>query len=175
MHDDGRRTHQYRHPSAHLLWSDLSNPFVWLVMCSTLTFGAIGFADDYIKVIHRRNLGLTTMQKMSLQMISGVVVALVLLAMQGEGIYSRISWCPFSSAFAPICRYTHWARFLIWVQSPFYHSLSSSPWSSSSPAMQSTITDGLDGLAIGCTIIAAAALTVLTYYTRFESFANCLC
>ena len=42
-----------------LLWSDLSNPFVWMVMGSTLAFGAIGFADDYIKVAHRRNLGLT--------------------------------------------------------------------------------------------------------------------
>ena len=42
-----------------LLWSDLSNPFVWLVMLSTLAFGAIGFADDYIKVLHKRNLGLT--------------------------------------------------------------------------------------------------------------------
>jgi phospho-N-acetylmuramoyl-pentapeptide-transferase len=42
-----------------LLWSDLSNPYVWLVMLSTLAFGAIGFADDYIKVVHRRNKGLT--------------------------------------------------------------------------------------------------------------------
>src|ERR1700721_2653071 len=45
-----------------LLWSDLSNPFVWLVMGSTVAFGAIGFADDYIKVLHKRNLGLTPKQ-----------------------------------------------------------------------------------------------------------------
>ena len=42
-----------------LLWADLSNPFIWVVMLSTLAFGAIGFADDYIKVVHRRNKGLT--------------------------------------------------------------------------------------------------------------------
>ena len=49
-----------------LLWSDLSNPYVWLVMLSTLAFGAIGFADDYIKVVHRRNQGLTARAKLGL-------------------------------------------------------------------------------------------------------------
>src|SRR5436190_16466838 len=42
-----------------LLWADLSNPFVWLVVFSTLSFGAIGFLDDYLKVRNQRNLGLT--------------------------------------------------------------------------------------------------------------------
>jgi len=41
-----------------LLWSDLSNPFVWLVMGSTVAFGAIGFADDYIKLVRRRSLAI---------------------------------------------------------------------------------------------------------------------
>ena len=41
------------------LWSDLSNPFVWVAVFSMLAFGAIGFADDYIKVVQRRSLGLT--------------------------------------------------------------------------------------------------------------------
>ena len=52
-----------------LLWADLSNPFVWLVMLSTLAFGAIGFADDYIKVVHRRNQGLTARAKLGLQFL----------------------------------------------------------------------------------------------------------
>ena len=42
-----------------LLWADLSNRFVWMAVLATLAFGAIGFADDYLKVVHRRNLGLT--------------------------------------------------------------------------------------------------------------------
>src|SRR5256714_14176867 len=42
-----------------LLWADLSNPFVWIAVLSTVAFAAIGFTDDYLKVIHRRNLGLT--------------------------------------------------------------------------------------------------------------------
>src|SRR6202789_1501861 len=47
-----------------LLWGNLSNPFVWLVMSSTIAFAAIGFADDYIKVVKKRNLGLTSRQKL---------------------------------------------------------------------------------------------------------------
>ena len=65
-----------------LLWSDLSNPFVWLVMGSTLAFGAIGFADDYIKVVHRRNLGLTARAKMGAQLLVSLGVAVTLVAMQ---------------------------------------------------------------------------------------------
>src|ERR1700678_2716255 len=84
-----------------LLWSDLSNPFVWLVMLSTLAFGAIGFADDYIKVVHRRNLGLTAAQKMGLQIISEVAIALVLLAMRSEGVYSTHLMVPFLKRFRP--------------------------------------------------------------------------
>src|SRR5437762_3377800 len=40
-----------------LLWTDLRNPFMWIVLASTLAFGAVGFADDYLKVVRRRNLG----------------------------------------------------------------------------------------------------------------------
>ena len=50
-----------------LLWSDLTDPFVWLVIFATLAFAAIGFADDYIKVVHKRNQGLTSKQKLVLQ------------------------------------------------------------------------------------------------------------
>ena len=84
-----------------LLWSDLSNPFVWLVMLSTLAFGAIGFADDYVKVVHRRNLGLTPSQKMGLQIITGVAIALALLAMRSEGMYSTHLMVPFLKRFRP--------------------------------------------------------------------------
>jgi len=49
-----------------LLWADLSNPYVWVVTLSTLAFGAIGFTDDYIKVVHRRNQGLTARAKLGL-------------------------------------------------------------------------------------------------------------
>ncbi len=62
-----------------LLWSDLTNPLVWLVMVATLAFGAIGFADDYIKVIHRRSLGLTARAKLAYQTLVSVSIAVVLV------------------------------------------------------------------------------------------------
>ena len=54
-----------------LLWSDLTNRNVWILVLSTLTFGAIGFADDYTKIARRRNLGLTARRKLGLQLLSG--------------------------------------------------------------------------------------------------------
>ena len=72
-----------------LLWADLSNPFVWLVMGSTLAYGAIGFADDYIKVVRRRSLGLTARAKMGYQILAGAAVAVALIAMQARGEFQR--------------------------------------------------------------------------------------
>ena len=56
-----------------LLWADLSNPFVWIAVCSTLAFGAIGFTDDYLKVVHRRNLGLTGRAKLGYQILASII------------------------------------------------------------------------------------------------------
>ena len=58
-----------------LLWADLSNRFVWIAVFSTCAFAAIGFADDYIKVVHRRNLGLTGRAKLGLQIATSIVIA----------------------------------------------------------------------------------------------------
>ncbi len=56
-----------------LLWSDLSNNFVWLAVFSTLAFGAIGFADDYLKVVRKQNLGLNGRSKLLLQTLVAFV------------------------------------------------------------------------------------------------------
>ncbi len=68
-----------------LLWSDLSNKFVWLVVFSTLSFGAIGFADDYLKVVRKQNLGLNGRSKLLLQTLVAFVIAVALILMQAEG------------------------------------------------------------------------------------------
>ena len=157
-----------------LLWSDLSNPFVWLVMLSTLAFGAIGFADDYIKVVHRRNKGLTGVQKLGLQFLASIAVAAALLYMHGLNVYSTRLVVPFAKRLRPD---------LIWNwmgNVPHFHWLAVVPFvvfvmlviSFSSNAVN--LTDGLDGLAIGCTIIAAGALTVLTYVSGHVVFADYL-
>lgn len=157
-----------------LLWSDLSNPFVWLVMLSTLAFGAIGFADDYIKVVHRRNLGLTARAKLGLQMLASAGVAIALLHLQTHGNYSTRLMFPFLKRFRPD---------LVWESLghiPHMHWLAFVPFvifvmlviAGASNAVN--LTDGLDGLAIGCTIIAAGALTVLTYVSGHVVFSDYL-
>ncbi|MEG9435792.1 phospho-N-acetylmuramoyl-pentapeptide-transferase [Edaphobacter sp. HDX4] len=157
-----------------LLWSDLSNPFVWLVMLSTLAFGAIGFADDYIKVVHRRNLGLTARAKLGLQLLVSGGVAVTLLALKSHGNYSTQMTFPFLKRFRPD---------LVWSSLghiPHLHWLAVLPFvifvmiviAGASNAVN--LTDGLDGLAIGCTIIAAGALTVLTYVSGHVVFSDYL-
>jgi phospho-N-acetylmuramoyl-pentapeptide-transferase len=146
-----------------LLWADLSNPFVWLVMGSTLAFGAIGFADDYIKVVHRRNLGLTGRAKLGAQFLVSAGIAVALLVLQAQGNYSTQLTVPFLKRLHPHLS----LGFLTYI--PHFALIASLPFVlfvvlvivGSSNAVN--LTDGLDGLAIGCTIIAAGALTVLTY------------
>src|SRR5512146_3536347 len=62
-----------------ILWADLTNRFVWIAVFATLAYGGIGFADDYLKVVHRRNLGLTGRTKMALQILFSVMVAVTLI------------------------------------------------------------------------------------------------
>jgi phospho-N-acetylmuramoyl-pentapeptide-transferase len=157
-----------------LLWSDLSNPFVWLVMLSTLAFGAIGFADDYIKVVHQRNQGLTARQKLGLQFLASSAVAIALVRMELHGQYSTKLMFPFLKRFRPDLvwdwmghvPHMHWLAFL-----PFVLFVVLVITFSSNAV---NLTDGLDGLAIGCTIIAAGALTVLTYVSGHVVFSDYL-
>jgi phospho-N-acetylmuramoyl-pentapeptide-transferase len=157
-----------------LLWADLSNKFVWLALLSTIGFAGIGFADDYLKVVHRRNLGLTGWQKMSLQVLISVVVAFALVLIQADGLYSTRLIVPFAKRWRPdlaiefLKHYPHlwplaFLPFVIFVGIVIV---------GSSNAVN--LTDGLDGLAIGCTIIAAGALTILTYVSGHAVFADYL-
>ncbi|MGC1300473.1 MAG: phospho-N-acetylmuramoyl-pentapeptide-transferase [Alloacidobacterium sp.] len=157
-----------------LLWADLSNPFVWLVMGSTLAFGAIGFADDYIKVVKRRNLGLTARAKLGYQILASLAISITLIAMQMQGIYSTKLSVPFVKRLQPdfaIHALRHIPHFGLIAFLPFViFTVLLIVFSSNAV----NLTDGLDGLAIGCTIIAAGALTVLTYVSGHVVFADYL-
>jgi phospho-N-acetylmuramoyl-pentapeptide-transferase len=145
-----------------LLWADLRNPFVWIAMFSVVAFGLIGFLDDFAKLRHRRNLGLTSRQKFGLQLLLGALIGGVLAHMATRGLYSTALEVPFFKQFRPtllISSLMHhgwvvlgFAPFIVFVAFIIV---------GSSNAVN--LTDGLDGLAIGCTIITAGALTVLTY------------
>jgi phospho-N-acetylmuramoyl-pentapeptide-transferase len=157
-----------------LLWSDLSNPFVWLVMGSTLAFASIGFADDYIKVLHKRNLGLTSKQKLGLQFLVSGIVAVTLVVLQRQGSYSTRLMVPFLKGYRPnliIDSLRHTPHFSLLAFLPFVVFVMLVITFSSNAV---NLTDGLDGLAIGCTIIAAGALTVLTYVSGHAVFSDYL-
>ena len=154
-----------------LLWADLSNLFVWIAVLSVSTFAAIGFTDDYIKVVHRRNLGLTARAKLGLQILTSLLVAVTLIAMQARGMYSTRLVVPFAKTFRPDLVIGRWLGIPhLWAVSfiPFVAFVVIVIVGSSNAV---NLTDGLDGLAIGCTVIAAGALTVLTYVSGHAVFA----
>ncbi len=157
-----------------LLWSDLSNPLVWVVVLSTLAFAGIGFLDDYSKVAKKRSLGLTGRQKLAAQFTVSALVAIALLMLETRGSYSTRLVVPFLK---------NWRPDLVWQWMgaiPHLHFLAYLPFvvfvmiviAGSSNAVN--LTDGLDGLAIGCTIIAAGALAVLTYVSGHVVFSDYL-
>ncbi len=146
-----------------LLWADLRYPYVWVALAALLGYGYIGFLDDYAKVTKRRNLGLSGRRKLLYQFIMGFAFTAALLAMRAFGDYSTNMNIPFAKQFQP---------------SLLFESLMHNPWTYvigvapfcifialvvvfSSNAVN--LTDGLDGLAIGLMVIAAGALTILTY------------
>lgn len=157
-----------------LLWADLSNRFVWIAVLSTCAFAGIGFADDYLKTVHRRNLGLTGRNKMALQIVTSVLIAITLIAMQARGLYSTKLIVPFFKQFRPDLVVETWLnRHELWPLAflPFIAFVVLVIVGSSNAV---NLTDGLDGLAIGCTVIAAGALAVLTYVSGHAVFAGYL-
>ncbi len=84
-----------------VLWSDPANPFVWITVFSTLAFGAIGFADDYIKVVQRRNLGLTARAKLLWQGLAGATVAIALVVLDQFKLFSTRLTVPVHQELAP--------------------------------------------------------------------------
>jgi phospho-N-acetylmuramoyl-pentapeptide-transferase len=158
-----------------VLWADLRNPYVWLALLATIAFASIGFADDYAKVVKKHNLGLTGRTKLFLQILTSFAVGIGLLILTAKGAYSTALIVPFFKNFQPdlLIRgfmaepgpmwLAAFAPFLIFIIFVIV---------GSSNAVN--LTDGLDGLAIGCTVIAAGALTVLTYITSHARFADYL-
>src|SRR6185437_5737526 len=132
-----------------LLWADLRNPYVVLAVVATLAFGAIGFVDDYNKVVRKQNRGLTGRGKFALQVLTCVFVGAVLIGLQARGVYSTQLSVPFLKRLHPVLVIAGLSNGV-------------------------NLTDGLDGLAIGCVLISAVALTVLTYLSSNARFAEYL-
>ena len=146
-----------------LLWADLRSRYVWIAIASLIGYGWIGFMDDYAKVTRKRNLGLSGRAKLVYQFLFGFAFAATLLVMHAYGDFSTAMNIPFIKHYQP--------SLLIQslMQNPWTYVLGVAPFCIfvalvvvfSSNAVN--LTDGLDGLAIGLMVIAAGALTVLTY------------
>jgi phospho-N-acetylmuramoyl-pentapeptide-transferase len=138
-----------------LLWADLANRFVWIVLGVTLAFGLIGFYDDYLKLIVKNPRGLAARWKYLWQSIAGIAAALALWQ-TAESPAETSLYVPFFKDIAlPMSAFAFGAfTYLVIV--------------GSSNAVN--LTDGLDGLAIMPCVMVAAALGVFAYATGHANF-----
>jgi len=157
-----------------LLWADLTNEYVWIALLGLVGFGAIGFIDDYTKMAKSRNLGLTARQKLFGQVLCAMVVGFLLLLLHANQAYSTAINVPFFKKFHPDLLIEPWTN-NFWTYPlafvPFYLFIVFIMVGSSNAV---NLTDGLDGLATGLMIIAAGAMTALTYVSSHAEFSKYL-
>jgi len=142
-----------------LLWADLTNAYVWIAVLTTAAYGAIGFADDYLKIVRRDHHGLLPRYKMGWQIVVALVVGIVLMMLQEQGAYNTRLIFPFFKRLIPD---------LGWFYLPFVVFVLVA-WSNAV-----NLTDGLDGLAISTFAIVAATFTALAYVTGHRVLADYL-
>jgi len=128
-----------------LLWADLTNQYVWVVLFITVGYGLIGFVDDYKKVVEKNTKGLSARQKMFWQVLLAGAVAVFLFLKPG---FSEELFFPFFKKFHPDL----WIWFMPFVTLVIV---------GASNAVN--LTDGLDGLAIGPVAINAATYMLFAY------------
>lgn len=140
-----------------LLWADLRNRYLWIAILGTLGFSLVGFLDDYIKVKKKRSLGLTGKQKLVGQFATALAVGLMLKYLT---TYSWVLSVPFFKEFQPVLPFVVYLGFIMLFTVFCSNAVN--------------LTDGLDGLAISVTVVAASALTALVYVTGHAKFAEYL-
>ncbi len=132
-----------------ILWAELSNLYVWAGLMVTVTFGVIGFIDDYLKLRYRNSKGLSGRYKLLFQFTISAVVLLALF--REEAGFDRTLYLPFVSAQKFALELPLWLfiPFAVIVVSGYGNAVN--------------LTDGLDGLAIGPVMVAAGTFMVLAY------------
>lgn len=141
-----------------LLWGDLANMYIWVMVLSLVGYGAIGFTDDYLKVIKKNSRGLRAWYKFGAQIALALGIG-VLLYMNPKDPYNDVLSIPF---------FKRWLFDLGWFYIPF----SILVIVGSSNAVN--LTDGIDGLAIGLVGIALLANMILVYISGNAKFAQYL-
>jgi phospho-N-acetylmuramoyl-pentapeptide-transferase len=138
-----------------LFWSDLTNPYVWIVLLTTLAFGVIGFWDDYKKLKDKKGIGIQARYKFPIQVAIGLIVSFILFSTIDHD--SRLILPFFKKAMPDIGEWYILFGMLVIVGS----------------ANAVNLTDGLDGLAIGPMLIASATFMLFCYLAgnfRFASY-----
>lgn len=139
-----------------LLWADLTNRYVLLTLGVTLWLGFIGFMDDYLKLSKKNSKGMSAANKMLGQLAAGAAIGLFLY-------FDDPSW---SSVGIPFLKNTYW------IMGPLYIAFVMLVITGASNAVN--LTDGLDGLAIGCTIMIALSYALFSYVTGNAIFSDYL-
>ena len=142
-----------------LLWGDLRNKYVWLVLAVLVAFGAIGWWDDWIKIVRRDPNGMKSRTKYALQSLFGLAAG-VFLYMTAEVPAETTFYIPFFKAVAlPLVAFSFVAIAYFWIVG-FSNAVN--------------LTDGLDGLAIMPTVLVACALGVFAYASGNAVFSEYL-
>ncbi len=140
------------------LWADLRNGYIWAALGVTIGYGIIGFIDDYLKVTKRNHKGLSGKLKLSLQVIIALAAALWIMKLTRDPLSTSLA-IPF---FKDVLLDLGW----------FFIPFAAFVMVGASNAVN--LTDGLDGLAIGPVLIAAAVFGIITYLTGNTVFSNYL-
>ena len=140
------------------LWADLGNGYIWAALGVTIGYGIIGFIDDYLKVTRRNHKGLSGKLKLSLQIVIALAAALWIMKLTRDPLATSLA-IPF---FKDVLLDLGW----------FFIPFAAFVMVGASNAVN--LTDGLDGLAIGPVLIAAAVFGIITYLTGNSVFSNYL-
>lgn len=141
-----------------LLWADLSNRFVWVVLVVTLAFGVIGFVDDYKKLVMKDPAGLAARHKLFWQSLVAVIAAIVLYVTAESPLETSLLIPYLKDVSIPLGIFQLVLTYLVIV--------------GTSNAVN--LTDGLDGLAIMPSVLVGGALGVFAYVTGNVNFAEYL-
>ncbi|HHY49968.1 MAG TPA: phospho-N-acetylmuramoyl-pentapeptide-transferase [Alphaproteobacteria bacterium] len=141
-----------------LLWSDLGNGYMWVVLFVTVTFGAIGFYDDYLKVKRMSHKGFSGRQRLLIEALIAIVAAYLIAQMTDPRIATSLMFPFVKDAALPL----YWGFFIFggFVIVAAGNSVN--------------LTDGLDGLAIVPVMIASASFALIAYIIGSENFASYL-
>jgi len=150
-----------------LLWARLNGLYIWITILATVGFGAVGFADDYVKLVKHRSLGLTGKQKLLFQLLIAIAVWLVLYV-STQYFQTKYSW----NVSIPFFKSTADPNGISVIGPYLYLGLIIIVLLGATNAVN--LTDGLDGLAISVTFIAMTALTAFTYLSSDARWATYL-